>query len=82
MGLGVAGITVLQLIPRKEGASMTACCCECGDEPWLFINCMDLLQYLSNNQLLTKDFVGTGSLRQTVSPLVQIRTAGLVLAEI
>jgi len=41
-----------------------------------------LLQYLSNNQLLTKDFVGTGSLRQTVSPLVQIRTAGLVLAEI
>jgi hypothetical protein len=27
-------------------------------------------------------FVGTGSLRQTVSGLVQIRTAGLVLAEI
>jgi hypothetical protein len=64
VGLGVAGVTVLQLIPRQEGASMTACCCERGDEPWPFINCMDLLQYVSNNQLLTKDFVGPGSLRR------------------
>ena len=70
VGLGVAGVTVLRLIPRKEGASMAACCCERGDEPWPFINCMDLLEYLSNNQLLTKDFVGTDSVRQAVSGLV------------
>lgn len=59
-----------------------ACCCERGDEPWPFINCMELLEHLSNKQLLTKDFVGTNSARQAVSGLVQIRTAGLVLAEI
>jgi len=41
---------------------------------------MELLEYLSNKQLLTKDFVGTDSVRQAVSGLVQIRTAGLVLA--
>lgn len=43
---------------------------------------MELLEYLSNKQLLTKDFVGTDSVRQAVSVLVQIRTAGLVLVEI
>jgi hypothetical protein len=77
VGLGVAG-----LITRREGASMMACCCERGDEPWPFINCMELLEYLSNEQLLTKDFVGTDSVRQAVSGLVMIRTAVLVLAEV
>lgn len=82
VGLDVAAVTVLRLISRREGASMTACCCERGDEPWPFINCMELLEYLSNKQLLTKDFVGTDSVRQAVSGLVMIRTAVLVLAEI
>lgn len=81
VGLGVAGVTVLRLIPRKEGTSMTSCCCERGDEPWPFIKCMELLEYLSDKQLLTKDFVGTDSARQSVSGPVQIRRAALVLAE-
>jgi hypothetical protein len=42
---------------------------------------MELLEYLSDKQLLTKDFVGTDSARQSVSGPVQIRRAALVLAE-
>jgi hypothetical protein len=40
---------------------------------------MELLEYLRNDQLLMKDFVGTDSVRQVVSGLVMIRTAVLVL---
>jgi hypothetical protein len=61
VGLGVAGITVLRLIIREGASLRTSCCCGHGDELWPFINCMELLEYLSNKQLLTKDLVGTDS---------------------